>query len=127
MDSHQVGGSHYKLPIEPWDYITANNLGYLEGNVVKYISRWKNKDGVQDLLKAKHYIEKLIKVENDRLLTSHSKSCGIAEGNTLFVVTEPQTGGAKAMPGAEYREREVNSCRVRYEGYGQPVSLGDII
>ena len=57
----QEGGSHYKSKaIQPWDYIIANNLGYLEGNIIKYVSRWKNKGGVQDLNKAMHYLEKLI-------------------------------------------------------------------
>jgi hypothetical protein len=49
--------------MQPWDYIIANNLNYLEGNVVKYVSRWRQKGGVEDLRKAKHYLEKLIEVE----------------------------------------------------------------
>jgi hypothetical protein len=57
----QVGGEHYKdKHIQPWDYIVANNLGYLEGNIIKYVSRWKDKNGVQDLRKAQHYLQKLI-------------------------------------------------------------------
>lgn len=62
-NNHQVGGSHYKgKVIQPWDYIVANNLGYLEGNVVKYISRWRDKGGIDDLRKVVHYAEKLIEV-----------------------------------------------------------------
>jgi hypothetical protein len=57
----QVGGTHYKSKaIQPWDYIISNNLGYLEGNIVKYVSRWKEKGGQQDLRKARHYLDKLI-------------------------------------------------------------------
>ena len=64
-DDMQVGGSHYKdKAIQPWDYIIANELGYLEGNVVKYVSRWKNKNGIEDLKKAQHYLTKLIEVAN---------------------------------------------------------------
>ena len=60
----QVAGNHYKdLPIQPVEYIHANALGYFEGNVVKYISRWRKKNGVADLEKAKHYIELLIELE----------------------------------------------------------------
>ena len=60
----QVGGSHYKdLPIQPVEYIHANAMGYLEGNVVKYVSRWRKKNGIADLEKAKHYIELLIELE----------------------------------------------------------------
>ena len=62
-DDMQVGGSHYKdKAIQPWDYIVANNLGYLEGNVVKYVSRWRDKGGIEDLRKAQHYLTKLIEV-----------------------------------------------------------------
>ena len=61
--SKQVAGSHYQLPIEPWDFIVKNNLGYLEGNIIKYITRYKKKNGIEDLLKAQHYLEKLIEEE----------------------------------------------------------------
>ena len=59
----QVDGDHYKLEIQPWDYITLNRLGYLEGNIIKYVTRHKEKNGAKDLEKAKHYIDKLIEVE----------------------------------------------------------------
>jgi hypothetical protein len=62
----QIGGSHYQVAIQPWDYIAANNLGYFEGNVVKYVSRWRDKGGIDDLRKAKHYIDKLIEIETAR-------------------------------------------------------------
>ena len=59
----QVGGDHYMdRQIQPWDYIVSNNLGFLEGNIVKYITRWKEKNGVADLRKAQHYLAKLIEV-----------------------------------------------------------------
>ena len=59
----QVNGDHYKSKaVQPWDFIAGNNMGYLEGNVVKYVSRWKQKAGVDDLKKAKHYLEKLIEM-----------------------------------------------------------------
>jgi len=60
----QVAGTHYKdMPIQPVEYIHANALGYFEGNVVKYISRWRKKGGMDDLRKAKHYVELLIELE----------------------------------------------------------------
>jgi hypothetical protein len=59
----QVGGGHYQTKaIQPWDYIVSNRLGYLEGNVVKYVSRWQEKGGRQDLEKARHYLDKLLEV-----------------------------------------------------------------
>lgn len=66
-DTQQVGGSHYKdKAVQPWDYIVSNGLGYLEGNVIKYVSRYKEKNGVQDLEKARHYLDKLIEVERQK-------------------------------------------------------------
>ncbi len=62
----QVSGNHYKdLAIQPVEYIHANDIGYFEGNVIKYVSRWRNKNGIIDLEKAKHYIELLIELEKD--------------------------------------------------------------
>lgn len=73
----QVGGVHYKAsPIQPWDYIAANGLGYFEGNVIKYVSRHHVKGGVMDLLKAQHYLEKLIEMQ---MASAPSN----AEGNTV--------------------------------------------
>lgn len=60
----QVGGDHYKsLAIQPVEYIHANKIGYFEGNVIKYVSRWRAKNGIADLEKAKHYIDLLIELE----------------------------------------------------------------
>ena len=69
-NARQIGGTHYaSKAIQPWDYIIANRLGYLEGNVVKYISRWRDKGGVQDLHKASHYLDKLLEVEQAKAPT----------------------------------------------------------
>jgi hypothetical protein len=60
----QVGGNHYeKKAIEPIDYIEANNLDFNEGNIVKYITRWKEKGGLEDLRKCLWYINRLIQKE----------------------------------------------------------------
>lgn len=61
--SKQVAGSHYQRSIQPWDIISEWELDFWEGNVLKYLLRWKHKDGVQDLQKAKHYLEYLIERE----------------------------------------------------------------
>jgi hypothetical protein len=66
-NDHQVAGSHYKThKYETWDVILDWNLGYLDGNAVKYLSRWRLKGGIQDLKKARHYIDKLIEVEEQK-------------------------------------------------------------
>lgn len=63
----QIGGDHYKeLSIQPIEYILANKLGFCEGNVVKYITRYKSKNGLEDLKKAKHYIDMLIENYSER-------------------------------------------------------------
>lgn len=61
----QVGGDHYKnCKIQPTEYIVANNLSWCEGNAVKYITRHRIKgEGLQDLLKARHYINLCIELE----------------------------------------------------------------
>jgi hypothetical protein len=61
----QVAGDHYnQFTYETWDVILDWGLGYLDGNAVKYLSRWRHKGGVDDLKKARHYIDKLIEVES---------------------------------------------------------------
>ena len=58
----QVGGDHYsKLAIQPVTYINANGLNYLQGNIIKYVTRYKEKNGIEDLHKAEWYLAKLIK------------------------------------------------------------------
>jgi hypothetical protein len=60
----QEGGSHYKdFKIQPVEFIHANSIPFLEGNVIKYVMRHKAKNGIEDLKKAKHYIDLLIQME----------------------------------------------------------------
>jgi hypothetical protein len=57
----QVGGNHYKdKKLQPWDIIDALDLNFYEGNALKYLIRYKEKNGVEDLKKSIHYIEKII-------------------------------------------------------------------
>ena len=61
---HQEGGSHYKdFAIQPVEFIHRNGIGFMEGNAIKYLVRWRNKGGIEDLKKAKHYIEMLLEME----------------------------------------------------------------
>jgi hypothetical protein len=60
----QIAGNHYKgKKIQPVEYIHANNLNFLEGCIVKRITRWRDKDGFQDLEKIKHEVDLLIEME----------------------------------------------------------------
>ena len=63
--SKQVGGSHYKdCKIQPVEYIVANELGWCEGNIVKYITRHNKKGkGKEDVLKVIHYAQMLLELE----------------------------------------------------------------
>lgn len=60
----QEGGGHYKnFPIQPVEFIYKNRIDYLEGNVIKYVCRHPTKNGVEDLKKARHYIDLIIELE----------------------------------------------------------------
>lgn len=67
----QIAGNHYRnenAKFQHWDLMAVNNVGYFEGQVTKYISRWKNKNGAQDLEKATHYLQKMIEVVSEGIL-----------------------------------------------------------
>ena len=67
VNDRQVGGNHYKaLDPEPWDVIARWGLGFFEGNVVKYLVRWRAKGGIEDLHKARHYLDKLIELKGEK-------------------------------------------------------------
>ena len=60
----QEGGNHYKgYSIQPIEYIHANNIPFAEASVIKYVTRWRDKNGVSDLKKAIHFLELLIELE----------------------------------------------------------------
>ena len=60
----QVAGNHYKnYPIQPVDYCMKNNLNTCQSNIIKYATRYKDKNGKEDLLKIKHYVDLLIEME----------------------------------------------------------------
>ncbi len=70
-NDRQVGGTHYqdKKLAQPWDVVVAWEMGFLDGNALKYLARWRQRGGIGDLEKAKHYIEKQIEVEKARLVS----------------------------------------------------------
>jgi hypothetical protein len=62
----QVGGSHYKkFKIQPTEFITKNKIPFIEGCVIKYVVRWRDKNGLQDIDKAIHFLQLLKELEND--------------------------------------------------------------
>jgi len=54
----QIGGKHYKsYSIQPIEFIVANKLSFIQGCIIKYICRFENKNGIEDLEKIKHYCD----------------------------------------------------------------------
>jgi hypothetical protein len=71
----QIGGNHYKdMKIQPLEFIMANNLPYCEANIIKYVCRYKSKNGLQDLNKARHYLDILIEHEQRRIESGDSEA-----------------------------------------------------
>ena len=63
---HQEGGEHYRnYNIQPLKFIIANNIPFVEGCIIKYVVRWRDKGGVADLEKARHYINILIEENSE--------------------------------------------------------------
>jgi hypothetical protein len=94
----QIAGNHYKKNgIQPWDYVVANNIGYLEGSAIKYITRWKDKNGIDDIRKAIHFLEKLIEVQPERLERSNSAPSFVEQCADISRVQQPHRfDGAEA-------------------------------
>jgi hypothetical protein len=61
-NKRQVAGNHYNSNIQHWDYVVANDLDYFQAQITKYVTRWKKKNGITDLLKAQHFLEKYIEI-----------------------------------------------------------------
>lgn len=82
-NEHQVAGNHYKAhgraDFQHWDLVIKFNLGYLEGQITRYLFRWRDKNGIEDLKKALHYLDKLIETWSTRKFVAESPSisCGI--------------------------------------------------
>lgn len=77
----QVGGDHYRAAIQPWDAMAAWMSpeafeGFLRGNVVKYLARYPDKGGVEDLRKARHYLDRLIELYETREVIDGTVSDG---------------------------------------------------
>ena len=66
----QVGGDHYSKfgDLQHWDIVYHFKLDYFQGQITKYVFRWKDKNGLQDLLKAKHFLEKYIELHTPKMV-----------------------------------------------------------
>jgi hypothetical protein len=79
----QVGGSHYKAEFQHWDWALALNLPYITGNITKYIYRWRKKNGLQDLQKALHYLEKQLEEETIHQDEMRALTCNFLQSNAV--------------------------------------------
>lgn len=99
-NKHQVGGNHYaSKAVQPWDAMEAwmskeAFAGFLHGNCIKYLARYMDKNGIEDLRKCQHYLAKLIEVEGDK--KDYEVGYGKPPKNTRFKAG--QSGNPKGRP-----------------------------
>ena len=96
-NDRQVGGVHYNSKIQHWDYVVANDLDYFQAQITKYVTRHKKKNGLQDLKKAQHFLEKYIEVETRRKAWDDD-----GEPTSAYV----NQGGDEVLSSAGLRRRE---------------------
>ena len=103
-NSKQIAGEHYKKygDLQPWDVILKWNLGYLEGTALKYIARWRDKGGLDDIRKAIHFLEKLLETETGKSLDPRivDKTVQVPEKSPFpFPPVEKEKDGQKRTTG----------------------------
>ena len=64
-NTRQVGGNHYQNQIQHRDWVFSNGLDYFQGQITKYVARWRHKNGIEDLEKALHFLEKYIELQKE--------------------------------------------------------------
>lgn len=75
-NERQIGGTHYKVEgaVEHWDIVAQWGLDYFQGQITKYVMRWKKKGGIQDLEKARHFLDKYMELEKAKAEEEGKKS-----------------------------------------------------
>ncbi len=106
----QVGGEHYKshgsADLQHWDMVVHFRLDYFQGQITKYVMRWRDKGGIADLEKAKHFLEKYIEVESKKRLDSAT----LAQHGWL---DQAFAGGTSGLRGETPRGEKVAGKEVR--------------
>lgn len=94
----QIGGSHYKdMAIQPAEYIHKNKIGFMEGAAIKYLSRWRQKGGIEDLKKANHMISLLIEMEleqEEKALNEHYEMMSQWDEERMDIIGQNGNDGA---------------------------------
>lgn len=98
----QVAGSHYKSEIQHWDFVVANDLNYFEGQITKYVTRCRKKGQcVQDLKKARHFLDKYIELQEASERHMAHVGLGITPAEGKFAQTfEAEIGASRKREGA---------------------------
>jgi hypothetical protein len=65
-NDRQVGGTHYAGRVQHWDMVDMFQLDYFQGQITKYVMRWHKKNGLEDLLKARHFLDKYIELNSNQ-------------------------------------------------------------
>ena len=109
INKTQIGGSHYKdKAVQPWEAMQAwmtheEFTGFLRGNVIKYIARCNEKGGIEDLKKARHYLDKLIDVIETETQRINSMSYCDFQNDLIKMLGESSTSVVMAKPHGDYQ------------------------
>lgn len=106
-NTRQVGGAHYKSGYQHWDLVADAGLGYFDGQATKYVYRWPKKNGIQDLQKAQHFLQKYSEVFQqayqprpprpdllERFLRDNSLQAGSPEGRIITLLVLPHNSAS---------------------------------
>lgn len=128
-NKEQFGGDHYKgLKIEVWDYVTANNIPYMEGQIIRYATRWRDKGGMQDLFKLRHYAEKLIEIEMAKPRELRGKdSADVSKPCSNQGKAQPGTDGGNICAGAGTIKQSSLDGDVGVSAYGAGAAINSAI
>ena len=114
-NTRQVGGEHYKTDYQHWDFAEHVGLGYLEGCATKYVSRWRKKNGMEDLKKAEHYLDKLLEIMQSGVRYSRAYGGNVKRQDALrFCMAndlDPQESSIILLLSGDFREAEVRQAR----------------
>lgn len=110
-NDRQVGGDHYQKDgdTQHWDMVVQFDLDYFQGQITKYVMRWRDKGGIQDLEKARHFLDKYIEVATKQKLAAealHSKAHGWnvkQVGDKLVADYGIPSAGGKGISGRQVR------------------------
>lgn len=92
----QVGGNHYSQGdnLQHWDLVVMYGWDYFQGQITKYVMRWRHKNGIEDLKKARHFLDKYIEAEEAKMSSQTSYAEQLPEPTRRYVDQDP-----KIMPG----------------------------